>query len=110
MTHFALNLQLARDILRPHPPFQPGFLAYDASDLGPTETVLLANLVSLTPGTISVDLDDLGEMLYVHSLYAGDAEATRRGIRRLANLIHAALGEAPGAPQPEESEWRPSSS
>lgn len=89
------NLQLAWDILRPTPPFAPGFLAFDVRDLGRTETVALANLVSLTPGTLSVDLDDEAFTLYVHTLYAKDPEATRAALRRLAALVHGALGDDP---------------
>jgi multicomponent Na+:H+ antiporter subunit E len=95
------NVQLARDILRPDPPFRPGFLRFDIRDLGPTETVLLANLVSLTPGTVTVDVDDQGYTLYVHTLYAQDPAAVRRDIRRLANLIHGATGSDP-LPEKEE--------
>lgn len=86
------NLQLARDVLRPSLPFRPAFIAFDVRDLERTETVLLSNLVSLTPGTLSVDLDDEGHTLYLHTLYGGDPEATRREVRRLADLIHGALG------------------
>lgn len=86
------NLHLARDVLRPVPPFCPGFVAFDASDLPPIETVFLANLVSLTPGTLTVDADDEGKTLYIHALYADDPDRIRADVRRLANLIHAALG------------------
>jgi multicomponent Na+:H+ antiporter subunit E len=89
------NLHLARDILRPEPPFRPGFVRFDIRDLGPTETVLLANLVSLTPGTLTVDVDDEGFTLYLHTLYAQDPQAVRAGVRRLANLIHDATGSDP---------------
>ncbi|MEW5931251.1 MAG: Na+/H+ antiporter subunit E [Gemmatimonadota bacterium] len=95
------NLHLARDILRPTPPFRPGFVRYDARDLGPRETVLLANLVSLTPGTVTVDVDDAGDTLYLHTLYAGDPREVRAGVRRLADLVRAATGHDP-VPPPEE--------
>ncbi len=91
----AANLQLARDILRPVPPFKPGFISFDVRDLPPTETVLLANMISLTPGTLTVDSDDEGFTLYVHSLYAQDPEKVRRGFRTFANLIHGAIGGDP---------------
>ncbi len=87
------NLQLAKDTLRPVPPFRPSFIAFDIRDLPPLETVVLANLVSLTPGTLSVDSDDEGHTLYVHAMYGDDPEAVRAGIRRLANLVHGALGQ-----------------
>jgi multicomponent Na+:H+ antiporter subunit E len=86
------NLQLARDILRFKPRFKPGFIRYDARDLRPRETVLLGNMVSLTPGTLTVDTDDGGAFLYVHTLYAQDPERIRRSIRLFADLIVAASG------------------
>jgi multicomponent Na+:H+ antiporter subunit E len=86
------NLLLARDILRPVPPFKPGFVSFDVRDLPPLETVLLANMISLTPGTVTVDSDDDGSTLYVHTVYAQHPERIRAGFRKFANLIHGALG------------------
>lgn len=57
--------------------------------------MLLANLISLTPGTVTVDADDAGDALYVHTLYARDAEAVRRECRSFARLIRAAGGDPP---------------
>jgi multicomponent Na+:H+ antiporter subunit E len=93
------NLQLARDILRPVPPFKPGFISFNVRDLPPTETVLLANMISLTPGTLTVDSDDDGHTLYIHSVYAQDPEKLRRGFRKFANLIHGAVGGEPYYPE-----------
>ncbi|CAN5736901.1 Na+/H+ antiporter subunit E [soil metagenome] len=95
------NLQLARDILRPVPPFKPGFISFDVRDLPPLETVLLANMISLTPGTVTVDSDDDGFTLYIHTVYAQDPEKIRQGIRNFANLIHGALGGEPYDPTQE---------
>lgn len=97
------NLQLARDLLRPSLPFEPGFIAFDIRDLDRTRTVVLAHLVSLTPGTLTVDLDDSGDTLYVHTLYAGDPDEVRRGIRRLADLIHGVTGERVAPAEKERS-------
>lgn len=102
------NLQLARDVLRPELPFHPQHLRLDVRDLGRTQTVLLANLISLTPGTITVDAEDDGSALYVHTLYAADPEAVQAQIRRLADLILRASGEPPRAPDlPRPPEERP---
>jgi multicomponent Na+:H+ antiporter subunit E len=95
------NLQLARDILRPAPPFKPGFISFDVRDLPPVETVLLANMISLTPGTVTVDSDDDGYTLYIHTVYAQDPERVRRSCRKFANLIHGAMGGEPYYPEPE---------
>lgn len=86
------NLRMARDILRRRPNFHPAFLRIEVPDLSATQAVVLANLISLTPGSLTVDTDADGDVLYVHTLYAGDAEAARREMRRLADLIRAASG------------------
>jgi multicomponent Na+:H+ antiporter subunit E len=94
------NLQLARDILSPAQRFKPGFIAFDVRDLPPLETVLLANMISLTPGTVTVDSDDDGFTLYIHTVYAQDPDSIRAGCRKFADLIHGAVGErAPTDPE-----------
>jgi multicomponent Na+:H+ antiporter subunit E len=93
------NMQLARDILRPVPPFQPGFLSFDVRDLPPLETVLLGNMISLTPGTLTVDASEDGYTLYIHTVYAQDPEQARRGFRKFADLIHGAVGTENHVPQ-----------
>jgi multicomponent Na+:H+ antiporter subunit E len=81
------NLRLAQDVLRRRPRFEPAFLRIDTSDLGPAESAFLAALVSLTPGSISVDVSHDGRALYVHTVYAHDPEDARRAVRALADLI-----------------------
>lgn len=98
------NLQLARDLLRMKMPFKPGFIHVDASALSPAETAVLANMISLTPGTLTVDVNEEGDTLYVHTVYAADPEKVRAGIRLFANLIVGATG--PRAPRGDE-EARP---
>lgn len=48
------------------------------SDLG---IALLANLVSLTPGTLSLDVSEDRRTLYIHGMYVDDVEAARREIK-----------------------------
>jgi multicomponent Na+:H+ antiporter subunit E len=91
------NVHLAQDILRREPRFQPGFLAFDVRDLPPLETVMLGNMISLTPGTLTVDASEDGGMLYIHTVYAQDPERARRGFRKFADLIHGAVGTDDGA-------------
>jgi len=38
------------------------------------EITLLANLISLTPGTLSLDVSENGEFLFVHTMYVHDKE------------------------------------
>jgi multicomponent Na+:H+ antiporter subunit E len=107
---FIASVQLARDILSAEPRIRGGFFQFDATALSPTKTVLLSNLLSLTPGTLTVDIDDSGDILYIHTVYADDLEKSRRGVELYADLI---WGIAYGTAQPSYKEidrWRPSSS
>jgi multicomponent Na+:H+ antiporter subunit E len=44
------------------------------------EITLLANLITLTPGTLSVDVSEDRRTLYVHALDCSDPQATKRAI------------------------------
>jgi multicomponent Na+:H+ antiporter subunit E len=81
------NLTLARDILRPVPAFQPALLRIGVTGLSPSKAVVLAEIVSLTPGTITVDMVDDGRAIYVHTLYARDPADVRRAIERFAHML-----------------------
>jgi multicomponent Na+:H+ antiporter subunit E len=81
------NLQLARDLLRPTMPFVPGIVRFETQGLTKAEVVVLANMISLTPGTVSMDTDASGTIIYIHSVYMGDPQALRKSFQRLASLI-----------------------
>jgi len=86
------NLILARDILRPTPSFSPALVRCEVHDLSPAATALLGNMISLTPGTLTVDIEDDGSAIYVHSLYADDPAVARLRIERLGDMIRRAGG------------------
>jgi len=41
----------------------------------------LANLLTLTPGTLSLDVSDDGRVLYIHAMFIDDPESFRRRIK-----------------------------
>ena len=59
---------------------QPGIIAYDLTVDRDFEITLLANLITLTPGTLSVDVSHDRRYLYVHALDCSDPESTKRDI------------------------------
>lgn len=71
------NLRVAVDVLRPHPKFSPALVAVPLCLKKNWSIALLANLVTLTPGTLSLDLSEDRRTLYIHTLYldGGDVEA-----------------------------------
>ena len=76
------GLTTARLILRPGPPPRSGYARLSFGDLPTTAANLLGALITLTPGTTTLDIDlDRGEFL-LHLLDLADAEATLAAIRR----------------------------
>jgi len=66
------NLQLARVVLTPELPVRPGIVKVRTRLRSRMGRLLLANSITLTPGTLSVELD--GEWLYVHWVRMESAE------------------------------------
>ena len=91
------NVRVAMDVLRARPQFAPGLVAVDVSAYGPTARWAAACLISMTPGTLALDLDEASGEMTVHGLHLHDPAATRQ---ELENLILRALGA--GEKQPEE--------
>lgn len=76
------NLRIAGDIFRKKPRIQPGIVAVRVEPLSPRASVLVANLITMTPGTLSLDISEDGRYIYVHCLYLQDPAATRQAMER----------------------------
>lgn len=75
------SLQVAWDVLTPIQKSRPGIVAVPIDAETDLEITTLANLVSLTPGTLSLDLSNDHKTLYVHAMFVDDPEAIRRDIK-----------------------------
>ncbi len=60
------NIDVARRVLSPKIPLNPGFVKIKTDLKGDFAKLTLANSITLTPGTLSVDVK--GEYLYVHTV------------------------------------------
>ena len=69
------NWQVAREVLRANPQRQSKILRYDVSGLSDVQTTALANAITLTPGTLVIDISPDGDRLYVHCMFAPDRAA-----------------------------------
>jgi len=74
------NLRVAHDVLRPDPLTRPGIIAVRLDAETDAEITIFANLMTLTPGDLSIDVSTDRKVLYVHSLYLFDIERSRREI------------------------------
>ncbi len=75
------NLTVAFDILTPKDYMEPGVIAVPLDVESDIEITLFANLVTLTPGTLSLDVSSDRKTLYVHALYVKDAAQFRRELK-----------------------------
>lgn len=73
--------RVARDTLRPNMTFRPAIIAFPLEVQKEGEIMLLANLISLTPGTLSVDVSTDRSTLYIHAMDVDDPDALRQEIR-----------------------------
>ena len=68
------NLGVAKEILTPGFSMSPRIIRYPVDGLSDVETTTLANAITLTPGTLSADISDDGQTLYIHCMYAQNRE------------------------------------
>lgn len=79
---FKANLQVAYDVITPKFYMKPGIVQVPLDAETDLEITLLANLISLTPGTLSLDVSNDKKVLYVHGMYVSDKEKFIRGIKQ----------------------------
>jgi multicomponent Na+:H+ antiporter subunit E len=76
------NVRVAIDVMTPRHRMKPGVVGIPLGELTDTQLIVLANLVTMTPGTISLDVSPDRKTLYLHALYIDDLEQFRRDVER----------------------------
>ncbi|MBP6852961.1 MAG: Na+/H+ antiporter subunit E [Rhodoferax sp.] len=69
------NFAVARIVLSPWSQPQPGWVVVPLDIRHPTGIVLLATVITTTPGTVSCIVDEAGHRILVHALDCPDAQA-----------------------------------
>lgn len=75
------NLRVAGDVLSPRWRMRPRVLAVPLDARTEVEITLLANMMSLTPGTVTLDVSNDRRYLYLHAMYATDPDEVRRQVK-----------------------------
>ena len=75
------TLQTIRAVLGRPERLRPAILAVPLAVRSPGGTVLFADMVTLTPGTTSLEVSADGRTLYVHALDAPDPQQAVRGLK-----------------------------
>jgi multicomponent Na+:H+ antiporter subunit E len=87
------NLQVAWEIVTPSWKMSPRVIRYPIHDLTPAQITTFASAITLTPGTLSADLDEAGQNLYVHCMYAAEREEAVAQLDQLkARLMREVFG------------------
>jgi multicomponent Na+:H+ antiporter subunit E len=75
------NIQVAYEVITPNYNMKPGIVKIPLDLETDVEITLLASLITLTPGTLSLDVSKDKKVLYVHSMYIYDRADFIAGIK-----------------------------
>jgi multicomponent Na+:H+ antiporter subunit E len=77
---FKANIDVAYRIIHPNCPINPGIVKVKTDLKSDTALTFLANSITLTPGTLSVDIDQEQGFLYVHWINVRDTDIQRASV------------------------------
>jgi len=69
------NLHVAYDVITPRFFMKPGIVKYPLDARTNLEITFFTNLISLTPGTLILDVSDDKKVVYIHVMYLEDKDA-----------------------------------
>ncbi len=73
--------RVAIDVVKPLPLMRPGVVGIPLDAETDLEITMLANVISLTPGTLSLDVSEDRKTLYIHAMYVINPDDLRREIK-----------------------------
>lgn len=76
------TVHVSRIVLKKDMNIRPGIFRYDTTLETDWEVTMLALLITLTPGTLSIDISDDYKAIYVHSLHVPNTEEEIATIRK----------------------------
>lgn len=85
------SIRVAWDVLTPQTRSNPAILEVPLDVESDLEILLVTNLISLTPGTLSLDVSPDRKVLYVHAMFADDPDAViadlKNGMERMVRRV-----------------------
>jgi multicomponent Na+:H+ antiporter subunit E len=63
------NMRIAHDVLTPRHRMKPGILYVEVGHLSEKQLAAMANLITMTPGTLGMYVSKDRGRLYIHSMY-----------------------------------------
>ncbi len=84
------NIDVAYRVLHPNLPIKPGIVKVKTNLKTDTALTFLANSITLTPGTMSVDIDKDNGFLYIHWINVKDKDveaATKMIVEKFEKIL-----------------------
>jgi len=81
------NLRVARAVLSVKPKLAPAVIAIPLEARSDLAITLLANLITLTPGSLALDISTDRSVMYVHTMQAEDFDQVRLDIKELETRV-----------------------
>ena len=81
------NLKVAAAVLGPRDRWQPAVVAVPLEASRDDEIAVLANLVTLTPGSLTLGLSPDRRTLYVQAMAIGSPESARHAVKKLERRL-----------------------
>lgn len=75
------NIDMIKVVLKPKLDVQPGIFAFPTKLEAKWEITLLASLITLTPGTLSMYFSEDGKTIYIHAIDVPDKEEAMKDIQ-----------------------------
>ncbi len=75
------SLRVVWDVFTPDHLSRPGIVAVPLDAKSDGEILLVASLISLTPGSLSLDVSADRKTLFVHAMFVRDPDALRRDLK-----------------------------
>lgn len=76
------NVAVLKQVFSPKMDLKPGIIAMPIDLDSDAQITLLANMITLTPGTISAEISPQNDIIYIHALDASDPEGVIEGINK----------------------------
>jgi multicomponent Na+:H+ antiporter subunit E len=101
----AASLRVAWDVVTPREYMKPAVLAVPLRTRTAAELTTVANLISLTPGTLVLDVSPDLRQLYVHCMFVEDdgAEAREEMARLETRVLTVMRGPSEAAPREDRT-------
>lgn len=81
------NVRVAYEVLTPAHTMKPGVIGLPLDATTDAEITILANLITMTPGTLSLDVANDRRMLFIHAMYIDDEDALRADLKGLEQRV-----------------------